>query len=210
MNSCKEEDNKKPAGKLIIFEGIDGTGKSTQARLLAAELMKRGCDVVLDSEPTRGKWGMKVRNAASAGCRLPIAEEIEALLNDRREHASLFINPALESGKIVILDRYYLSMMAYQGASGADVGEIERRNREIAPEPDAVFLMELDPELSLGRVGMRGSARDAFESQDFLQRVSEIYAEMDMPFIHRIDASRDAETIHREVLAVLAEEENHG
>lgn len=201
---------KKMNGKLIVFEGIDGTGKSTQARLLARELMKRGYDVINDYEPTRGPWGMKVRNAAATGNRLPIEEEVEALLNDRKDHADLLIAPALRSGKVVVLDRYYLSMMAYQGASGADVNEIRRRNEEIAPVPDIVFLLELPVETALERIGIRGNGQDAFENRAFLQRASEIYSAMDMPFIHRIDATGDAEEVHKKVLMFLNMESGKG
>lgn len=197
-------------GKLIVFEGIDGTGKSTQAKMLAAELTREGYDVVYDYEPTRGRWGMKVRNAAAGGNRLPIEEEVEALLNDRKDHADLLIAPALRSGKVVVLDRYYLSMMAYQGASGADVDEIRRRNEEIAPVPDIVFLLELPVETALERIGGRGNGRDAFESRAFLQRASEIYSGMDMPFIHRIDVTGNTEEVHRRVLMFLNMESGKG
>lgn len=197
---------KKLEGKLIVFEGIDGTGKSTQAKMLAAELTREGYDAVYDYEPTRGPWGMKVRNAAAGGNRLPIEEEVEALLNDRKDHADLLIAPALRSGKVVVLDRYYLSMMAYQGASGADVDEIRRRNEEIAPVPDIVFLLELSVETALERISGRGNGQDAFESRAFLQRVSEIYSSMDLPCIHRIDATGDAEEVHRRVLIELGKE----
>ena len=105
-------------GRLIVFEGIDGSGKSTRIRALAPYLRACGIEVVTDCEPTHGPWGMKVREAALAGRRLSLDEEVACLLEDRREHVRDLIEPSLERGAWVLLDRYYLSMMAYQGASG--------------------------------------------------------------------------------------------
>ena len=107
-----ESDSPHLRGRLVVFEGIDGTGKSTQIKLLAQYLQERGIEVVTDYEPTRGEWGMKVRNAALSGERLSLEEEINCLLQDRREHVREFIEPALNRGAWVLLDRYYLAMMA--------------------------------------------------------------------------------------------------
>ena len=118
-------------GKLIVFEGVDGTGKSTQIGLLKQYLEKLGKKVVTSFEPTRGEWGMRVRAAAASGQRLSVQEEVECLLRDRREHVERLILPALAEGQWALLDRYYPSMMAYQGATGEDVSEIRRRNEEL-------------------------------------------------------------------------------
>ena len=163
-----ESDSPHLRGALIVFEGIDGTGKSTHIQLLARYLRGQGIDVVTDFEPTRGPWGMKVREAAMSGQRLSLEEEIDCLLQDRREHVRNFIEPALAAGKWVLLDRYYLSMMAYQGASGANVEEIRECNEAFATVPDVAFWMDIPVEMSIDRMKQRGNAADAFENEPFL------------------------------------------
>lgn len=193
-------------GKLIVFEGIDGTGKSTQIRLLKAWLEQRGFGVACDFEPTRGPWGMKVRQAAANGERLSIEEEIECLLEDRREHVRHFIEPHLSAGDWVLLDRYYPSMMAYQGASGCNVEALREMNEAFAPVPDLAFWLDIPLETALDRMEQRGLARDAFEKEDFLQRCRDIYSGMDMPWFHRIAATGEQEQTHEAVLRLVAEE----
>lgn len=100
-------------GRLIVFEGIDGTGKSTHIGHLRKYLEGKGLEVVQSFEPTRGQWGRMLRDSAVTG-RLSVEEEVALFLKDRREHVETLIAPALARGAWVLLDRYYLSMMAYQ------------------------------------------------------------------------------------------------
>lgn len=194
------------SGKLIVFEGIDGTGKSTQIRLLKAWLEQRGIRAVSDFEPTRGPWGTRVRHAAVNGERLSLEEEIECLLQDRREHVRHFIEPRLNEGQWVLLDRYYPSMMAYQGASGCNVEEIREMNEAFAPVPDLAFWLDIPLETALNRMEQRGFARDAFEEEEFLLACRDIYSGMDMPWFHRIAASGEPEQTHEAVIRRIGEE----
>lgn len=189
MNQAGKQRSGAKRGRLIVFEGIDGTGKSTHIRLLSEYLSERGIVVRTSYEPTRGKWGMRVREAALSGERLGVEEEIECLLKDRREHVEQLILPSLAAGEWVLLDRYYLSMMAYQGATGADVQEILRRNEEFAPAPDLAFWLDIPVELSMQRIESRGLGRDAFEKRPFQEAVARIYAAMSFPWLHRVDAT---------------------
>lgn len=193
-------------GCLIVFEGIDGTGKSTQVQLLARYLRGLGLEVVTDFEPTRGPWGMKVREAAMSGQRLSLEEEIDCLLQDRREHVRHFIEPALQAGKWVLLDRYYLSMMAYQGASGANVEEIREYNEAFATVPDVAFWLDIPVEMSVDRMKERGNGKDAFEKEDFLQECAAIYSSMEMPWLHRIEADGSITEVQAAVRNVLRDE----
>src|SRR5690348_11605062 len=107
----------KPAlhgGFFIVLEGIDGSGKSTQVKAIAAALRERGYEVVTTKEPTDNKWGKILRNSASTG-RLSAEEELETFIKDRKEHVEILIRPSLDAGKVVITDRYYFSTAAYQG-----------------------------------------------------------------------------------------------
>lgn len=193
-------------GKLIVFEGIDGTGKSTQIQLLAKMLQAQGTEVVCSFEPTRGPWGMRVREAAIANERLSMEEEIDCLLQDRREHVKQLIKPALERGAWVLLDRYYLSMMAYQGASGAKVEQIREANEDFAPIPDLAIWLDQPVDVSLSRMESRGEARDAFENEQFLLKVASIYSNMEMPWLHRVDADVPVAEVHEAIKNLIREE----
>jgi dTMP kinase len=201
-----EPDSPHLRGSLVVFEGIDGTGKSTQIQLLAQYLRACGLEVVTDFEPTRGQWGMKVRNAALSGERLSIDEEINCLLQDRREHVREVIEPALERGAWVLLDRYYLSMMAYQGATGANVEDIRLMNEEFATIPDVAFWLDIPLEMAMERMNARGNEHDAFENEPFLQACHDIYSGMEMPWLHRIEADGSIAEVQARIREVIREE----
>ncbi len=201
-----EQQSSVQRGKLIVFEGIDGTGKSTQIQLLADMLQAQGIEVVRSFEPTRGPWGMRVREAALANERLSMEEEIDCLLQDRRQHVKQLINPALARGAWVLLDRYYLSMMAYQGASGANVEQIRAANEDFAPIPDMAIWLAQPVDVSLSRMESRGEARDAFENEPFLMKVAGIYSEMEMPWLFRVDADQSPNEVHEDIKLLIREE----
>jgi len=163
-----------PGGLFIVLDGIDGTGKSTQVRRLADWFEARGRKVVLSREPTDGPWGRKLRESAALG-RLSPAEELDYFLKDRRQHVEERIAPALAEGRVVLLDRYYFSTMAYQGARGFDPLEIRRKNEAFAPVPDLLLILDLDVDAALARIGARGDTANAFEKRENLQRCREIF-----------------------------------
>ncbi|HBN54534.1 MAG TPA: dTMP kinase, partial [Stenotrophomonas sp.] len=143
-----------PGGLLIAIEGIDGAGKSTLARGLADLLEQAGAGVVLSKEPTDGPWGTRLRASAATG-RLSPEEEVDLLLRDRRQHVEERVVPALERGEVVILDRYFPSMVAYQGAAGLPVDELLHLNA-FAPRPHLLLLLDLPPATGLARIRARG------------------------------------------------------
>jgi dTMP kinase len=176
-------------GFFIVIEGIDGTGKSTQAARLGEWFRSKGREVVLSREPTAGPWGTKLRESAATG-RLSAEDELEYFLKDRRQHVEEVIAPALAAGKVVILDRYYFSTMAYQGARGFDPAEIRRKNEAFAPVPDLLLILDLDVDLALERIGVRGDTANEFEKRDNLVRCREIFLSLrDEPFVRVIDSS---------------------
>ena len=118
----------KRKGWLIAFEGIDGTGKTTQIELLAEVLRQRGLRVVATREPTDGQYGRKIRQLYKNRKSVTPEEELNLFLHDRREHVVQVIAPALASGKVVLTDRYYYSTAAYQGAAGHDPQKIIAAN----------------------------------------------------------------------------------
>ena len=163
-----------PAGLFIVIEGIDGTGKSTQARLLGDWFASRGREVILSREPTAGPWGTKLRESAVTG-RLSPDDELQYFLNDRHQHVTELIQPSLDAGKVVILDRYYFSTMAYQGARGFDPAEIRQKNEAFAPAPDLLLILDLDVDTALHRIGVRGDTANEFEKRGNLERCREIF-----------------------------------
>ena len=190
-------------GLFIVLEGIDGTGKSTQARRLGEWFVSRGREVVLSREPTDGPWGQKLRESAATG-RLSPQDELQYFLNDRRQHVDEKIAPALAAGKVVILDRYYFSTMAYQGARGFDPAEIRRMNEEFAPIPDLLLILDLDVDTAHDRIGHRGDATNEFEKHESLVRCREIFLSLkDEPFARVIDSSGDLDEVSARVLRTV-------
>ena len=181
-------------GWLVVVEGIDGAGKSTVVRRLAECCNARGLPCVTSAEPTRGPWGMKLRQSMTEG-RLSLEEELGLFLKDRAEHVERLIRPSLAAGKVVLLDRYYLSTAAYQGARGAEPEMILEMNERFAPRPDLVLLLDFDPDGGLARIRARGDAPNTFEVAEQLRTVRNIFLGLERPFIRRVDASRPADEV---------------
>lgn len=186
-------------GLFIVIEGIDGTGKSTQAKRLAEWFRASGREVVLSREPTDGPWGAKVRASAATG-RLSPEEELQYFLNDRRQHVDEVIKPALSQGKVVILDRYYFSTMAYQGARGFDPSEIRRLNEAFAPVPDLLLILDLDVDDALARIGVRGDTANEFEKRDNLESCRNTFLALARePFARVIPSADSLDAITRKI-----------
>ena len=182
-------------GFLIVIEGIDGAGKSTQAEILINRLQKRGFDVVYFREPSGSRWGREIKRKALSPDSITPEEELELFQRDRKENVEKNLRPALERNKIVVLDRYYFSTIAYQGAKGIDEERIKRINEEFAVEPDLVFILDIDPQQGLERIKNRRKKDKLFERADYLTRVRRIFRGFKgKKFIH-IDARMPKEAI---------------
>jgi dTMP kinase len=194
--------NPNSRGILIAVEGIDGAGKTTQVRKLVAALRTAGETVVASKEPTDGVWGRKIRESAASG-RMSPDDELHAFIEDRKEHVRNLIRPGLEAGSIVILDRYYFSTLAYQGPRRGDVPAMEATMREIAPEPDIVFLLDLDPLVAISRIAVgRGEVPNHFERADSLTESRRVFLELieRHPCMRRLDATQPPDVLHRDIL----------
>ncbi len=188
-------------GRLLVIEGIDGTGKTTFSRNLYHRLQKMGIPVVLTFEPTMGTYGKRLRESFSSASRLGAKEELELFLRDRQEHVSNLIRPAMKKGEFIVCDRYYFSTMAYQGARGIDPDYIREINEAVAPVPDIVFLLELAPEEALKRIRYgRKQVPNSFEGLDYLRKVDSIFRLLKDPFIVRLDASQSQERLVDEAI----------
>lgn len=190
-------------GLLIVFEGVDGTGKSTQISLLAERLIKDGFNTVATRQPTDGPYGQKIRQLYQNRDQATREEELQLFIDDRKEHTEQLLLPALLEGKVVLCDRYYLSTAAYQGAAGLDPDEIIERN-SFAPTPDLALLFQLPLEESLKRIiGSRGDTPNDFEQKESLEKVKKIFNEMNFPYIQPVDADQSIEKVHNKVVSLV-------
>ncbi len=187
---------------LIAFEGIDGSGKSTQAAMLVKWLEGQGHKVVFSKEPTNGPHGQRLRQSFVTK-RLSPAEELQAFIDDRREHVQQLVRPALQRGDVVVIDRYYYSTVAYQGARGFDRDEVLKLNESFAPRPEAVFLVDLEPQIALERISARAGGRDLLENLEEQLRVRDAFlalAKSEGNFIV-IDGRQSVEQMHARIVA---------
>ncbi|MCH6563166.1 MAG: dTMP kinase [Myxococcales bacterium] len=166
-------------GRFVVLEGIDGAGKSEQARRLAAWLRERGERVVETREPTKGVWGQRYRAWARGDAQAKPEEVLRFFAEDRREHVARVIGPALEAGAIVVCDRYVASTLAYQAAQGLDRDwVVKRMEREHFPQPDLALRLRLPVAQALERLGP--TAHERFERAAFLERVDAEYARLEL------------------------------
>lgn len=166
------------SGLFISLEGIDGSGKSTQLNLLKEELIKRGYEVVVTSEPTTTKLGKILRDYLSNPDSVPYADAL-VFAADRVEHYHEFIKPLLDSGKIVITDRYTASSIVYQGSQGVPKDWIQEINK-MSPNPDLSFYIEISVEVALERLGdSQRTKLEKFENRDYLIKIVKNYQQID-------------------------------
>lgn len=186
--------------KLIVFEGIDGSGKTTLSRLLLSYLQEKKLKVVWLREPGNSKWGREIRELANVRENIPIEKELEYFIQDRKWNVEKNILPALKENKIVILDRYYFSTACYQGARGLDIEEIIERNLEFAPVPDMTFIIDVDVDTALKRIrGNRHRQVRLFENRDFLQKVRQNYLKLRNDHIYIIDGQPPLDDVFEEI-----------
>lgn len=195
---CAWNDDRKK-GLFVLIEGLDGAGKSTQAQKLVDRLRGAGRDALYLKEPTNGPWGRKIRQIAVHGREgVTREEELSWFINDREEDSRQNIIPALTAGKIVVMDRYIPSNMAYQGALGFDVKVIAEKNRHF-PQPDIIFFLDIKPEEGLKRVEERGGANLGFEKIEFLKEVYRIFNGPGFEMMIRLDARQGIEAVGEQV-----------
>ena len=192
---------------LINLEGIDGCGKSTQSQFLMDKFESDNEKIVLLKEPTNGKYGQKLWEMLSGKIEATTEEILELFVLDRKEHVNQKIKPALDEGKIVLMDRYYYSTMAYQAAAGIDVNRI-RKDNEFAPKPDIVLIFDLPADLAMKRVRSH-SVADVFEKEEYLEKVRKAYLDLkDDSLVRIIDATRTPKKIFDEVWKLVSEVRN--
>jgi len=182
-------------GVLVVLEGIDGAGKTTQALNLTTRLKSQGYPAVYFREPTRGRWGREIRKKALLPDSVTPQQELELFEKDRRENVARNLKPALKAKKVIILDRYYFSTMAYQGAKGINPGRIRRENERFAPPADLVFILDVGARRGLARIAGRKKKDRLFERERYLGRVRAIFRSLKGRKFIPVDASRPPEEV---------------
>lgn len=199
-------------GFLFVLEGIDGSGKTCTCKELKMKLESVGYEVVYLREPTNeSPWGKEMRERSPAG-EFTAEEELELFIRDREWHIANRIRPALEGGKVVLLDRYFFATGAYQSAvMSLHWKDILRRNREeiSAPEPDIVFILDVPAEIGLKRAtGRTGIANLQFEKLDRLIKVRQAYleiAENDSGTFEVIDATKPLDHVVDKIYDIITD-----
>jgi len=188
-------------GIFICIEGIDASGKSTQARWLVRNLRRRGFNAIYTTEPSKGEVGSFIRRyILQRKKRVPAVVEALLFAVDRVDHVESRIEPELESGKIVVSDRYVYSSLAYQGAAGLDIRWIDQINRMALP-PDLSIYIDVPPEVVVKRIRRRRSVMETLEN---LRRVRKIYMQLIRERrLILVDGNRSASEVTQNILAVV-------
>ncbi|SFR52397.1 dTMP kinase [Litoreibacter janthinus] len=199
-------------GLFLTFEGIDGSGKSTQSRLLAGHLEAAGNEVVLTREPGGSPGAEDIRRLLVEGEPGRWSAETEILLFTaaRRDHLERLISPALEAGKIVICDRFADSTRVYQGATRGDLrATVDALHaRMIGREPDLTLIIDMDPDIALERGLARGSGEDRFEDfgAEFQHKLRAGFLGLVQDFPDRtrvIDGTKGALDVAKEIASIV-------
>lgn len=187
-------------GIFVCVEGLDGCGKTTQAKLLVKRL-RGDYDAVYTAEPSDGKIGKLIKTRYLHADKRGSAV-IEALLfaADRLEHLKSEVLPALDEGKLVVSDRYVYSSLAYQGAAGLDLKWIEKIN-EHAVRPGLSLFIDVEPETVIQRLKRKRSVMENLETQ---LKVREIYLRfVDEDALVRVDGNRSKTEVAREIASIV-------
>lgn len=196
-------------GVLIVIEGIDGAGKTTQAKILLDKLLDEGIDAVYFREPSDSRWGRKIKEKAAKPDSLSPEEELDLFQKDRRENVEKNLKPAIEEKRVVILDRYYFSTMAYQGAQGIDPGWIQETNEKFAVIPDLVFILDVEPRTGLKRIKDRKRKDELFEQEERLIKVREIFKKIKGENMFHIDGTKSENDISEGIERIVLEYLGH-
>ncbi|WP_170465969.1 dTMP kinase [Ruegeria arenilitoris] len=200
------------SGLFLTFEGIDGSGKSSQARMLAEHLRGMGYDVVLTREPGGSAGAEEIRSLVLEGDPDRWSAETEILLFTaaRRDHLERTIEPALAEGKVVICDRFADSTRMYQGLSRGDLrGVVDQlHSLMIRREPDLTLLIDMDPETGLSRAKGRQGTEERFEDfgLDLQQQMRAGFLALADEFSDRfrvVDGNRDMDSVARDVTDIV-------
>ena len=200
LTDTEDGENMVRRGVFICVEGLDGCGKTTQAKLLVKRL-KKDYHAIYTAEPSRGKVGKFVKkNYLHADKRGQVAVEALLFAADRVEHLKNEVLPALNEGKIVVSDRYIFSSFAYQGAAGLDLAWIEEVNKH-AVRPDLAVFIDVEPETVIRRLKRKKSVMENLETQ---LKVREVYLKyVEHGELVRVGGNKSKREVARDVASLV-------
>jgi dTMP kinase len=190
--------------KLIVFEGIDGAGKTTVSRKIVEILSSKGFKTFYTREPSDSPFAQLLNDLKTKIDTGPIIDAL-AMSLDRAFHMMNEVEPRLAEGYVVVMDRYYHSTIAYQGAMGADIKWIRDINR-VFRRPDIAFYLDVSVETAMRRIRDKKSRWPFYEFKDFLSKVRDIYLKLveENELIY-VDAERDLNDVINQVIKILRE-----
>lgn len=188
--------------KFIVFEGIDGSGKSTQCSLLYNYIASENIPVKLLAEPTQGEYGQQIRKMLQSETPISVDEQIRLFIEDRQQDFDLNIKPCMEQGKTIVMDRYFYSNAAYQGSSIITPEDIIRKNIDKGfPLPHRVYYIDIDPAEAMRRITARSATgkTELFEKKTFLEGVRKNFLQMADDRFIKIDGSLSQDKIFHKI-----------
>lgn len=191
----------KKKGCFICVEGLDASGKTTQAHILVKELQTSGFNAEYTTEPSHGEIGQFIRSRVlQRQKRIPPVVEALLFAVDRVDHVETVIKSALDEGKIIVSDRYVYSSLAYQGAAGLDLNWIEQINR-LTVTPDLAIYIDVPPEVVIKRIRRRRSS--VMETLQTQRKVRDVYLALvaDRRLV-LVDGNRPKKVVSKEILSL--------
>lgn len=190
--------------RYVVLEGIDGAGKSTQAKLLSAKLLaERNITTIHLVEPTYGSYGIEVRKLMASTPPIPRLQQIDLFKKDRQEHVRKKVAPLLKFVRnhesfLVLQERSYLSLPAYQTETGEEMNAMLHDEYAVAERPDLMFILDVSAETAVGRLKLRGGHAGWFENRETLEAVRQrllALGELTADPIVVIDANRSVNDV---------------
>ena len=196
----------------IVFDGIDGSGKSTQLQEIKNAILNFGFDVVTGCEPSDSQFGKRARDLIKSKKSNDALKLQTLFIKDRLEHIKSEILPALRDGKIYLCDRFILSTLAYGMSEGLDFHELVKLHGEILNDyfifPKLTFIFDIDPEIAISRIKLRNDNLEYFEEKlDLLKTVRKNFLFLSKKFdgVFIIDANLPISKIKDNILSIISE-----
>lgn len=198
-------------GKFIVFEGIDGSGKTTQSKMLAWYLKKRKKNILVTKEPTQSKIGKIIKEILRKKGKINHVFLQLLFSCDRAEHLEKEIIPALKQGKIVLCDRYLFSTLAYGTAEIGDLAWFENLSKYFVM-PNIIFFIDVSPKEAIRRIeNVRKKKETFFEKEKKLKKIRQIYLKLAKKYqnFYVIDGERKKEEIFNDIKNIIDKKLNN-
>lgn len=188
----------------FVIEGIDGSGKSTQAKLISKYISSKGKRVTVTHEPTSGFVGKMIKEV--------LREEVDAdtltlqmlFIADRADHLNKFVRPNISDGKIVISDRYFFSTIAFGGATGLDTRWLINIFDKFLM-PNAVFFIDVKPQIAMKRLALRGEKREKHDCKKILEKTRSQYIKLKKRYKNYfvINGNRSIKEVNEDIVRIV-------